>query len=136
MTNQELLEEVLRGQRVLVGNYRGSHAEMAGYVDRKTGQAIKYVRAIHLLELECTGRIDRAMIYQRLPEIIETPEDAAFPYVRGRLYAFRLESYQWERGQITGRMGNLPPELIEDAEEGDGVLVDAPSGAATGMPRP
>jgi len=38
MTGAELLKEV----RVLliVGEYRGSYAEMAGYVDKKSGNAI------------------------------------------------------------------------------------------------
>ena len=69
MTNKELLAELRYGRIMLVGNYRGSQAEKAGYADRKTGEAIQYVRAIHLLELACGGRVDRAIIYQRLPEI-------------------------------------------------------------------
>lgn len=137
MTRNELIKELLHGRILLAGNYRGSQAEMAGYVDRKTGTPMQYVRAIHLLELECGGRLDRAIIYQRLPEIIETPEEAVFPYTRGRVYAFFLESVQWERGQVTGRMGKHSPEWIEDAEDEAGVgPVDAPQGAATGTALP
>ena len=136
MTKKELLEELLHGRIILVGNYRGSQAEKCGYVDRKTGEAIQYVRAIHLIERECGGRLDRGVIYQRLPEIIESPEEAVFPYIRGRLYAFFLEGIQWERGQVNGRMGTRSPELIEDAEEEGGGHVVAPSGAATGAAPP
>ena len=49
MTTDELVKQVLQGILVLVGDYRGSHAEMAGYVDKKSGEAIRSVRAIHLL---------------------------------------------------------------------------------------
>jgi hypothetical protein len=50
MTADELVRQVLQGILVLVGEYRGSHAEMAGYVDKKSGQSIRSVRAIHLVE--------------------------------------------------------------------------------------
>ena len=38
MTIEELVKDVLKGIPVLVGEYRGSHAEMASYVDKKTGK--------------------------------------------------------------------------------------------------
>ena len=63
----ELLREVLRGRLLIVGEYRGSQAEKTGYVDRKTGQAIHYFRALHLLECACRGNLDRAIIYERPP---------------------------------------------------------------------
>lgn len=40
MTGVELLKEVLQGVLLIVGEYRGSYAEMAGYVDKKSGNAI------------------------------------------------------------------------------------------------
>ncbi len=40
MTKAELVEQVLQGVLVLVGEYRGSHAEDAGYVDKKTGYKV------------------------------------------------------------------------------------------------
>lgn len=47
MTTDDLLKQVLQGVLLIVGEYRGSHAEMAGYGDRKFGTAIQYVRATH-----------------------------------------------------------------------------------------
>lgn len=128
MTHAELLREILRGSLLVVGEYRGSRAELAGYVDRKTGEAIHYIRAIHLIECLCRGLVDRAIIMQRLPEIFETVEEAeaAFRYVRGRKYAFFLESMRWERGQVTGWIGAREPQEIAELEEG----CAAPSGAA------
>ena len=47
MTKEELTADVLKGFLLIVGEYRGSHAEVAGYVDKKTGEAIQHVRATH-----------------------------------------------------------------------------------------
>jgi hypothetical protein len=80
------VEEVLQGVLLIVGEYRGSHAEEAGYVDRKFGNAIRYIRAIHLAECAWHGRIDRVIITQRFPEQIESIEQAqaTFKYTRAR----------------------------------------------------
>jgi hypothetical protein len=62
MTGAELLKEVLQGVLLIVGEYRGSHSEMAGYVDKKLGTAIQYVRATQLVECAWHGHIDRVII--------------------------------------------------------------------------
>jgi hypothetical protein len=49
MNREELVEQVLRGLLLIVGEYRGSHAEDAGYVDKKTGFKVEYIRATHLV---------------------------------------------------------------------------------------
>src|SRR6266702_5723913 len=64
MTPDELLRQVLHGNLIVVGDYRGSHAEMAGYVDKKSGQAIRSVRAIHLVECVWYDRVDRVVLMQ------------------------------------------------------------------------
>ena len=135
MTTAELLKEVLLGRLLIVGEYRGSRAEEAGFVDKKSGEAIHYVRAIHLIECSCRGNLDRAMIYERLPEVIEKPEEAVFHYHKGRRYAFFLVSLKWDKGQVIGSMAARGPELIEGIGQGSGGPVPAPQGAGTG-PRP
>jgi len=70
MTENELLKEVLQGVLLIVGEYRGSHAEKAGYVDKKSGNAIRYIRATHLVECAWHGHIDRVIITERFPEQI------------------------------------------------------------------
>ncbi len=128
MTHQELLREVLRGVLLIVGEYRGSKAEVTGYVDKKTGQAIHYVRAIHLIECICRGSIDRAIIFQMLPAVVETVEEAEarFTWVRGRKHVFFLESMRWERGQVTGRMEAREPQQIAELEEACGTPEGGP----------
>lgn len=129
MKREELLDEVLRGRLLIVGEYRGSRAERKGFVDRKSGEKIDYIRAIHLIECACRGNLDRAILYQRLPEIIETPEEAVFPYVKGGLYVFFLTSLNREHGQVICFMAEREPELIEDGRERDGGPEGAPLGA-------
>jgi hypothetical protein len=41
MTENELLNEVLQSVLLIVGEYLGSRAEEAGYVDKKFGTAIR-----------------------------------------------------------------------------------------------
>jgi hypothetical protein len=62
MTEADITKEVMRGRLVVVGELRGTHAESAGYVDRRTGETIKYVRVIYLIECACRGMLDRAVV--------------------------------------------------------------------------
>src|ERR1700722_5485313 len=118
MTLDELLQHVLRGRLVLAGEYRGAHAESAGYVDKRTGEAVSYVRATYLVECACRGILERAIIRQKRPEI-EEPERIKFPYEKGRLYAFFLEGFKLERGHFSGWIGDRGAELIEIDQEAE-----------------
>src|ERR1041384_6531736 len=101
MQRSEAVWRFLRGERLLVAEYRGGRAESAGYVDKRTGEAIVYVRCIYLVECACDGDIDRSIIYQRRTDITD-PELAAFPYEKGKAYAFFLAGFKRERGNLTG----------------------------------
>ena len=83
MTRDELLQQILSGRLLLVGEFRGAHAEAAGYVDNRTGKAISYVRAIYLVECACRGILDRAIIRQKRLGI-EDPAQVKFPYEKER----------------------------------------------------
>lgn len=128
MTRDELLQHILRGRLLLVGEFRGAHAESAGYVDQRTGEAISYVRAIYLVECACRGILDRAIIRQKRLGI-EDPEQVTFPYEKGKLYAFFLEGFKLERGHFSGWIGDRGPELIDSNEE----ALAAPGGAASAL---
>jgi hypothetical protein len=129
MTTADLVKEVLQGVLLIVGEYRGSHAEMAGYVDKKYGTAIQYVRAIHIVECSWHGHLDRVIITEKFPETFTTAEQAAatFNYVRGRKYVFYIEAVKRERGQTLARMAAWGGESIEGAEDGDGSAVGGPA---------
>jgi hypothetical protein len=119
MTTAELLQRVLEGFIVIVAEYRGSNVELAGYVDRKTGSAIQYVRATHLLEIAWFDRIDRVLLTQAFPETVATVEEATatLKYERGRKYVFFLEWFKRERGTLLARLLPSEPEPIEGIEE-------------------
>jgi hypothetical protein len=126
MTKNELLNEVLRGVLVIVGEYRGSHAEEAGYIDKKFGNAIRYIRATHLVECAWHGHIDRVIVTERFPEQITTVEQAqaTFTYSRGGRYVFYIDWFKRERGQTYASLSGWGIEEIEDARE----AVGAPTG--------
>jgi hypothetical protein len=125
MTRQELLQHVLRGRLLLVGEFRGARAEAAGYVDQRTGEAISYVRAVYIIECACRGVLDRAVIRQKRVGI-EDPDQVQFPFEKGKHYVFFLEGFKLERGIFSGWIGDREPEPIEDVE----TAVAAPQGAA------
>jgi hypothetical protein len=125
MTREEILNQVLRGRLLLVGEFRGARAENAGYVDQRTGEAIRYVRAIYLVECACRGLLDRAVVRQKRIGL-EDPEQVSFPYEKGKHYVFFLEGFKLERGVFSGWIGDQGPEPIEEAEQ----AVAAPQGAA------
>ena len=124
MTREELLQHVLRGRLVVVGEFRGARAEAAGYVDQRTGQAISYVRAIYIVECTCRGFLDRAIIRQKRVDVAD-PEQVQFPYEQGKLYVFFLEGFKLERGIFSGWIGDRQPEPLQT----DGEAVGAPVGA-------
>ena len=115
MKRSELLKEVVGGRLLIVGEFRGAQADTDGYVDRTTGEKMTYVRGILLAECKVRGNLDRALFYQRLPDTVETPEEAQFPYVKGKLYVFFLTSLKNDRGQVIGSLSDRAPELLEDA---------------------
>jgi hypothetical protein len=95
VTADELTKQVLQGILVLVGEYRASHAEAAGYVDKKSGQAIRSVRAIHLVECVWYDRVDRVVLMQYFGGGATVEHAAAtFKYERGRKYVFYLDSFK------------------------------------------
>ncbi len=101
MTQNDLLREVLDGVLLIVGEYRGSHAEEAGYVDRKLGNAIRYIRATHLAECAWHGHIDSVLITERFPEQVTSVQEAeaTFKYTRGKRYVFYIDRFKREREQ-------------------------------------
>src|SRR5258707_13385933 len=126
MTRDELTVDVLKGFLLIVGEYRGSHAELAGYVDKKTGEAIQHVRAIHLAECAWCGHIDRVIVTEYFSATVTAVEqaEATFKSQRGRLHVFYLEWFKRERGQTFARLSAWGIEEIEGIE-----AAAAPSGA-------
>jgi hypothetical protein len=127
MTKAELLSEVLKGVLLIAGEYRGSYVELAGYLDKKNGAAIKHVRATHLAECVWRGHIDRVIISQYFPPHVTLEQaQATLTYSRGQLYVFYIEWLKRERGQTSARLSPWGIEPIEEEKE----AAAAPAGAA------
>jgi hypothetical protein len=83
MTREQLLKYAEGGRTFIVGEFRGGRADSAGYVDKKSGEAISYVVAIYLIECACRGPLDRAVIRRRLAGS-EVADDVLFPQEKGK----------------------------------------------------
>ena len=128
MTKEKLIADVLKGFLLIVGEYRGSHAELAGYVDKKTGAAIQHVRATHLAECAWCGHIDRVIITEYFQEGVTVEQaQATFQYIRGQLHVFYIEWFKRERGHTSARLSSWGIEPIEGIEDGDGSAVGGPA---------
>ena len=129
MTESELTKEVLQGVLLIVGEYRGSHAEEAAYVDKKFGNAIRYIRATHLAECMWHGHIDRVIITERFPEQVATVEQAqaTFQYQRGHRYVFYLDWFKRERGQTYAALSAWGMEAIDGCGEALGTPPGVPA---------
>ena len=128
MTKDELMADVLKGFLLIVGEYRGSHAEVAGYVDKKTGTAIEYVRATHLAECAWVGHINRVILTEYFAEGATVEQaQATFNYVKGQRYVFYIEWFKRERGHTSARLSSWGIEPIEGIEDGDGSAVGGPA---------
>ena len=118
MTKEELLADVLKGFLLIAGEYRGSHAELGGYVDRKSGAAIQHPRATHMVECAWCGHIDRVIVTEYFPPHVTLEQaQATLTYTRGQLYVFYIEWFKREHGQTYARLGPWGIEPIEGVEE-------------------
>lgn len=124
MTQVELLRRVMRGELLIVGEFRGARAEVAAYVDKRTGDAISEIRATYLIECACRGDLDRSLIHRKLGGF-KNAEDVLLPQEKGKPYVFFLDSFKWERGGLSGWMPDREPEPLETITEAG----CAPSGA-------
>ena len=127
MRKEDLLGEVLKGVLLVVGEYRGGHADPVSWIDRKSGNKIESVQAIHIVECFSCGHLDRVIITERfLPGITLEQAQATLTYNRGQLYVFYIEWFKRERGQTYARLSPWGIEPIEETKEAAAV----PAGTA------
>ena len=114
MNAHELLRRVCFGHLMIVGEVRAADVRESGYVDNKTGLKMTGWVVTYFIELMRERGFEVAKITRRLPP--ETPDSASAPVgvIKGRCYAFEIESVEKKHGFLLGRMGKLEPELIEE----------------------
>ena len=84
------------------------------------------VATARVLDVPLMTADGKILKYQRLPESVETPEEAVFPYEKGKLYVFFLVSLKNDNGQVIGSLADRLPELLEDQPEAEEETVGAP----------
>ncbi len=77
MNRTELLEKIIAGRFILVGEFRGGRAEARGYVDTKTGKASKSVVITYVIECTVTGHFDQVLVRRRAPSTVADPATVA-----------------------------------------------------------
>jgi hypothetical protein len=126
VTVEELGKRVLAGHFVLAGEVRAADVKEAGFVDRKTGLAATTLVITYFVELVRRGGFEMAKITRRVPSAVADPALLAAAVVRGRRYAFEVESVERKPGFVSARMGNVEPEAIEPDEPPPGVPQGTP----------
>lgn len=112
MKTSHLLERVLGGHFVLVGEFRGGRVNVRGFVDRKTGLASTSLIVSYVVECATSGTFDLVKINRRAPEGVTDPAQVAIDLEKGQRYAFEIETLSRDRGLISAWLGPREPELI------------------------
>jgi hypothetical protein len=114
MKASELLNRVLSGGIILVGEFRGGRADVRGFVDRKTGLASTSLIVSYVVECATSGAFDLVKINRRAPQGVTDPAQVPINLEKGQRYAFEIETLSKERGLISAWLGPNEPEPIEN----------------------
>jgi hypothetical protein len=126
MTVLELGQKAVAGFYFIVGEVRAAKAELAGYVDRKTGLSMKTVIRKYFVERNGPMGFDMVKITGKAGAEVTDPAHAILGVEVGKVYAFAVESIEKKAGFIQARMGAFEPEVVDQ----DGAASAAPQGAA------
>ena len=128
MTTAELGEKAKAGFFFIVGEVRVAKAELAGYVDTKTGTVMKSIIRKYFVERNGPLGFDMVKITGRAGAEVTDPAQAPLGVEVCRVYAFAVEHIERKAGFIQARMGRVEPEEMDV----DASASAAPSGAADG----
>ncbi len=112
ITHNQLLERVLDGRLILVGEYRGGKLDYKDIVDSASGQKIQTVQYVYAVE--CGAAFGTVRIFR--PQPIPTAEVTVttIGLEKGRRYAFELDRLVHKGGFVTAHLGYREPELVEE----------------------
>lgn len=116
-TSEKLIGAVLSGQIVVVGEYRGTNATPAKFMDMKTARSIEFLRVEHKLEIGGVGDVVMKQITARVrqPEgmTLEMFNALPNPLKKGARYAFFLNGIAEEKGNVTATLAQTAPVLVD-----------------------
>lgn len=114
MTTLQLGEKATAGFFFIVGEVRAAKAELAGYVDRKTGTVMKSILRKYFVERNGPMGFDLVKITGRACAEITDPAQVPLGVEIGRVYAFAVEHIERKAGFVMARMSAVEPEAIEE----------------------
>jgi hypothetical protein len=89
------------GKCVFVGEWRGFMPETINYTNKK-GQAAKFARIVHTVEVIDGQRVDAIKVSQSVPDGTD-PAQIAVPYKRGQRVVVEVDTMEVERGNRSAR---------------------------------
>ena len=102
MKMEKLIEAIKQGRILLVGECRGSRAEVIKYVDKKTGQKNAFTAITYLVERP--GMMESVMISQQVGDGELDVSAIKLNTQKGKTYAFELSGLEKVRGVVKARM--------------------------------
>lgn len=113
MTKTQLIEKVVGGALLVVGEYRMSKAEMLRWRDKVNGQNKEAPILRHTVELGSNS----VQVNERVPDGTRL-EDIHVPFKKGQMIVLAVESYSVDKGAVSCRGhlenysdgGTVPPD--------------------------
>ena len=99
---EKLLNEILKGELYIVGEYRGSHVGRREFVDKRDGRSKGKVTCQHLIEVTGRNGIHPVKLFQPIPLTINNPDEVKILFQKGKRYAFPLLSLDRDKGRLSG----------------------------------
>ncbi len=111
MTENELLERVIAGRIILVGEFRNGRVETKASLDRNNGEVIHIAQIVYAVE--CGSTFGTVIIYRTVPADMSMTGDIDIGLTKGRRYAFELDKLNRKGGFVTAQLGFREPEPID-----------------------
>ncbi len=111
ITNSQLLNRILEGRLILVGEFRNGRLNFKDTVDSVSGEKIQTVEYVYAVE--CGDAFGSVMIHRPQPAIAPDVTVVKLGLEKGRRYAFELDRLVRKGGFVNAHLGFREPELVE-----------------------
>ena len=103
MKKQELIDGIIAGKFLALGEYRSGKVDRIDYRDNKTGQAKTFMKITHHVEVGSMPVI----FSEKIPDGV-SPESIKIPHVKGKMVVCSIQSLSTEKG-VTSARGSIEP---------------------------
>lgn len=112
MTSNELLNRVMAGRLILVGEFRNGRVETKASLDRGSGLAIQTSGIVYAVE--CGSAFGTVLIHRAVPADVTNANDVNIGLIKGRRYAFELNRLVRNGDFVNAHLAFREPEPIDD----------------------